>query len=281
MKRVNRLILLIILVGIELPLYVYAQNTGKIAGTVTDAQTNEILIGANVVIEGTMLGSATDLDGNFFILRIPPGKYDVSVTYIGYQKLVYHDVQVMTDLTTRLDFKIKPETISTEEIVVVAEAPVIRKDLTSSEARVQSEDIARMPVQELGDLLDLQAGIARDAGGGIHIRGGRTTEVSYMVNGISITDDFYRTQSLQVENESIQELQVISGTFNAEYGNAMSGIVNVVTKTGGSKLSADLELWCGDYLSNRKNIFWNIDNFNLTDVYNLQGSVRPLAFTIR
>jgi outer membrane receptor protein involved in Fe transport len=273
MKRANRLILHIILVGLGLPFYALAQNTGKIAGTVTDAQTNEALIGANVVIEGTMLGSATDLDGNFFILRIPPGKYNVSVTYIGYQKLVYHDVQVLTDLTTRLDFKIKPETISTEEIVVVAEAPVIRKDLTSSEARVQSEDIARMPVQELGDLLDLQAGIARDAGGGIHIRGGRTTEVSYMVNGISITDDFYRTQSLQVENESIQELQVISGTFNAEYGNAMSGIVNVVTKTGGSKFTADLELWCGDYLSNRKDIFFNINNFNLTDIYNLQGSI--------
>ncbi len=273
MKKTNSLFSFIILLGLGLPLGLLAQNSGKIAGTVTDAQTNEILIGANVVIEGTMLGSATDLEGNYFILRIPPGKYNVSVAYIGYQKLVYHDVQVMTDLTTRLDFKIKPETLSAEEIVVVAEAPVIRKDLTSSEARVQFEEIERMPVQELSDLLDMQAGIVRDAGGGIHIRGGRTTEVSYMVNGISITDDFYRTQSLQVENESIQELQVISGTFNAEYGNAMSGIVNVVTKTGGNELSADLEVWAGDYLSSRNDIFWNIDNFNVTDIYNIQGSV--------
>ncbi len=256
-----------------LPFSLLAQNTGKIVGTVTDAETGEPLIGANIVIEGTQLGAATDVDGTFVILRVPPGTYNVSVIYIGYQKTTMTNVEVLTDLTTRLNFEIKPEAVAGEEVTVVAETPVIRKDLTSVEARVQSEDIERLPVQELGDVLNLQAGVIRDAGGGIHIRGGRSNEVSYRVNGISITDDFSRSQALQVENESVQELQVISGTFNAEYGNALSGVINIVTKTGGDEFRGDFEVWSGDYLSTRDDLFFNIDDFDPTDIYNFQGSL--------
>jgi outer membrane receptor protein involved in Fe transport len=273
MKQTRAFLPVIILLMLAVTGSLLAQNTGKIAGIVVDSQTDEPLIGANVIIEGTMLGASTDLEGNYVILQVPPGKYDVSVAYIGYQKFVYRDVEILTDLTTELNFEIKPEVFEGEEIVVVAEAPLIRKDLTSVEARIQSEEIDRMAVQDLGDLINLQAGVVRDAGGGIHIRGGRSTEVSYMVNGISITDDFSRTQALQIENESIQELQVISGTFNAEYGNAMSGVINVVTKTGGEKITGNIEAWSGDYLSDRTDIFWNIDNINPTANYNLQGTI--------
>jgi outer membrane receptor protein involved in Fe transport len=252
---------------------VHAQNSGKIVGLVIDKQSGEPLIGANVVVEGTSLGATTDLEGNYIILRVSPGKYTITGEYIGYQKIIYRNIEIMTDLTTKLDFQLGAEVIQGETIEIFGEAPVIRKDLTSVEARVQAEDIAKMPVQDLGDLLNLQAGVVRDAGGGIHIRGGRSTEVSYMINGISITDDFSRGQALQVENESIQELQVISGTFNAEYGNAMSGIINVVTKTGGDKLKGDLEVWSGDYVSSRKDIFWNINKLSPTGFYNLQGSL--------
>lgn len=258
---------------VVLPSLLLAQNTGKIAGEVTDAETGQPLIGANVMVEGTNLGAATDMDGTFIILQVPPGTYNVSVVYIGYQKVTIQNVEVSTDLTTRMNFELKPQAVAGEEVTVVAEREVIRKDLTSAEARVRSEDIERMPVQELGDLLDLQAGITRDAGGGIHIRGGRSTEVSYTINGISITDNFSRTQALQVENQSIQELQVISGTFNAEYGNAMSGIINVVTKTGGNNFKGGFEVWSSDYVSTHDEIFWNIDDVNFTDNYNFQGSL--------
>ncbi|HGY57111.1 MAG TPA: TonB-dependent receptor [Caldithrix abyssi] len=270
--KVSRLPLLLLFIFVWQSSVLYAQNSGKIAGVITDATTGEPLIGANVVLEGTNLGAATDVDGSYIILRVPPGSYTVSVLYIGYRKVVLQDVKVMTDLTTRLDVQMKPEAYEGEEIVVVAEAPVIRKDLTSVEARMQAEEIKRLPLQELGDVLNMQAGVIRDAGGGIHIRGGRSTEVSYMVNGISITDDFTRSQAFQVENESVQELQVISGTFNAEYGNAMSGVINIVTKTGGSEWQGNLDVWTGDYVSNRTGLFWNIDKVNPGDIYNLQGS---------
>ncbi len=268
------------LIGLEFILFcifittnLFAQNTGKIVGTVKDAETGTPLPAANVFIEGTMLGAASDLDGRFVIMRVPPGSYTLIANFIGYQKTILQNVQVLTDLTTTANFSLKSEAIAGEEVTVVAEAPAIRKDLTSVEARVQAEEIKKMPVQELGDLLNIQAGVARDAGGAIHIRGGRSTEVSYLVNGISITDDFYRTQALEIENESIQELQVISGTFNAEYGNAMSGIINVVTKTGSSKLQGNFEVWSGDYISNRDSIFWNIDDLNPLDIYNYQATL--------
>jgi outer membrane receptor for ferrienterochelin and colicin len=260
------------LIGLMIASNVLAQNSGKIVGTVKDAETGQPLPGANVIIDGTMLGAASDLDGKFVIMRVPPGRYTLVANFIGYQRIYLQNVQVLTDLTTTANFALKPEAIAGQEVTIVAEAPVIRKDLTSVEARVQAEDIKKMPVQELGDLLNIQAGITRDAGGAIHIRGGRSTEVSYLVNGISITDDFSRTQALRVENESVQELQVISGTFNAEYGNAMSGVINVVTKTGGNQMQGNLEVWSGDYISPRSDIFWNIDNYAPTAIYNVQGS---------
>lgn len=261
------------LIGLMIASNLLAQNSGKIVGTVKDAETGQPLPGANVIIEGTMLGAASDLEGKFVIMRVPPGRYTLVANFIGYQRIYLQNVQVLTDLTTTANFALKPEAIAGQEVTIVAEAPVIRKDLTSVEARVQAEDIKKMPVQELGDLLNIQAGITRDAGGAIHIRGGRSTEVSYLVNGISITDDFSRTQALRVENESVQELQVISGTFNAEYGNAMSGVINVVTKTGGNQLQGNLEVWSGDYISPRSDIFWNIDKFQPNAIYNFQGSL--------
>ena len=108
-----------------------------------------------------------------------------------------------------------------------------KKDITSSQARVTSDEIKNLPVAELNDILQLQSGVTRDAGGGFHIRGGRSSEIAYWVNGISITDAYDNSRGLDIDNSSVQELQVISGTFNAEYGQALSGIVNTVTKEGG------------------------------------------------
>ncbi|HEX9975339.1 MAG TPA: TonB-dependent receptor [bacterium] len=273
MERKYLISLALILIAILITTNLLAQNSGKIIGAVKDAETGTPLPGANIIIEGTMIGAASDLDGKFIIMRVPPGRYALIANFIGYQKTILQNVQVLTDLTTTANFALKPEAIAGEEVTIVAEAPVVRKDLTSVEARVQAEDIKKMAVQELGDLLNIQAGVTRDAGGAIHIRGGRSTEVSYLVNGISITDDFSRTQALEIENESIQELQVISGTFNAEYGNAMSGIINVVTKTGGSKFQGNFEAWSGDYISDRTDILWNIDDYNPVDIYNYQGTL--------
>jgi len=260
--------------------FTFAQSSGKIAGKITDASTGEPIPFTNVVIEGTSYGAASDFDGEYIIVNVPSGTYNIIASYIGYIRTKTTNVLVLTDLTTNLDFVLTPTALSLEEeVVVVAQTPLVKKDLTSTESRVTAEEIEIMPLLDLNQLIVLQAGVNIDADGEIHIRGGRSSEISYLINGISITDDYDRSQSVVIETGSVQELQVISGTFNAEYGNALSGVVNLVTKTGGSIFQSNIEVWIGDYTSNNKDIFWNIDNVSPIANYNFQGSVSGPLFT--
>ena len=251
----------------------FAGTTGKIVGIITDKDTGEPLIGANVVVDGRPLGSTTDIDGSFLILNVPPGRYTLIAQYIGYQDKRVEGVQVNVDFTTRQNFELSSATIEFgDEIVVQASRELLTKDLTSSQTRVSTEKIENLPVEEIDDVLAVQPGITRDASGNFHIRGGRTSEIGYQLNGISISDGFDKSRGLEIENESVQELQVISGTFNAEYGNAMSGIINIVTKEGGSDFHGSLKSFVGDYLSTDDFNFYNIDAREAAN-YSMQGTL--------
>ena len=205
-----------------------AGTTGKIAGTITDATTGESLVGVNVYLKDENFGAATDVDGNYVIIGIPPGKYTLIINYISYKEKQIQNVQVNIDKTTYIDETLTPDVLElNEDIVVIAERPIIRKDLTSTEASIDNEMIEALPVDNLNQVINLQAGVVDG-----HFRGGRLGEVLYMVNGISVNDVYSGSYSIEIENNAIQELNIISGTFNAEYGQAMSGVVNVVTKEG-------------------------------------------------
>lgn len=238
---------------------------GKITGVISDADNGETLIGANVVIKGTLIGAATDFEGRFIILNVPPGTYTLEAKYIGYAAVVINEVVVRSGLTTTQNFTLSPESFAGEEVVVTAQQPVVLKDVTSSEARVSSAEIAKLPVQELTDVVKLQAGVNVANDGGIHIRGGRSTEVSYIVDGIRVTDDFNRSQGLRVENQSVEELQIVSGTFNAEYGQAMSGIINISTKSGGNSFKANVNVMGGSFLVENQGLFRDIP-YRVADV---------------
>jgi outer membrane receptor protein involved in Fe transport len=260
--------------------FTFAGTTGKIAGKVTDSKTGESLPFVNILIEGTNLGAATDIDGNYVILNIPPGKYNVKAQYIGYQSVLVENVSVSIDLTTTVDFTLSESAVELEEVVVQGKMDLIKKDVTSSQSLVSSDEIAILPVAEFDDILQLQAGVTRDASGDFHIRGGRTSEVAYWVNGVSITDGYDNSRGIQIDNYSVQELQVISGTFNAEYGNAMSGIVNTVTKTGSNDYHGSILLYSGDHVSDFTEYFPHINDINLFSMYNFQGSLGgPVPFT--
>jgi CarboxypepD_reg-like domain/TonB-dependent Receptor Plug Domain len=250
------ILLIIVLTGPS----VLAQTSGKIIGNVTNAETGEPLPGAAVVVRGFPLGASSDIDGLFVILRIPPGTQTIQASHIGFSTVIIENVEVLTDVTTHLEIKLAPSAIAGEEVVIVAERPLIRRDQTSMESHVRAEDLERMPVVELGEVIDRQAGVVRDRDGGLHIRGGRATEVNYLINGISITDDYNKSQAFDIHNEAVAELQVISGAFNAEYGNAMSGIVNITTKGGSNEFHGSAEVQAGDYNSGRTDIFQNIDD---------------------
>ncbi|OYD16781.1 hypothetical protein CH333_02710 [candidate division WOR-3 bacterium JGI_Cruoil_03_44_89] len=247
--------------------------TGKVVGRITDLQSHEPLSGVNVVIENTRLGAATDIDGNYIILNVPPGEYSITASMIGYEARQVMDVKVSSDLTTGLDFKLKPTIIEGEGITVVAEKSLIQMDLTSSEATLGSEDIKEMPVGSFKDLLKLQAGVTVGSGGEIHIRGGRSDEIVYMIDGVSVTDPFSGEMMMEVENSIVQEMKVVSGTFNAEYGKAMSGVVNIVTKEGGRNPSGEISTWTGDYISTHEETFQHIHHFEPLSNHNVEATL--------
>lgn len=243
-----------------LPLLALAGTTGKIVGTVKDDKTGDTLPGVNVILEGTMQGAVTDIEGELMIINVPPGIYTMQVKMIGYQTKAVANVRVSVDMTTTVNVGLSQTVVDVgEEVTVVAERPIVQKDKTSSMAAVSADEISAMPVQEVADVLELQAGLVRDGVGGIHVRGGRSGEVAYWVDGIAATDGYSGNMGVQVENSSVQELQVISGTFNAEYGQAMSAVVNIVTKEGGEKLHGEISSYVGDYVTFDDDTYWVLE----------------------
>ncbi len=235
---------------------VNASNTGKITGTVTDSKTGEAVIGANVIVFGTHYGAATDLDGKYSIYNVPPGEYKLVISSVGYQKITVSKVIVKINLTTRQDVKMVTEDILSDEIVVEAEAPLVQKDLTSTSVTVTSSDIKAMPVENMFQVVNMQAGVVDG-----HFRGGRSNEVGYLVDGVPVNDVYNNSVAVGVENASIRQLEVISGAFNAEYGRNMSGIVNIVTQDGSlENYESNYSVTLGNYYSSNTAIFRNLDN---------------------
>ncbi len=233
----------------------YPGQTGKLKGKVYDQATKEPLFGANIVVQGTYLGAVSQIDGSYLIANIPPGEYKLAVSSIGYQKTIIQNVLIKIDLTTTININLNPETINLkDEVVITADKPLVQKDLTSTNSIVTANDIKVMPVESVGQLVNLQAGVMDG-----HFRGGRTGEVAYLVDGVSVTDAFNNSMSLRVENSSIRQMEVISGTFNAEYGQAMSGVVNIVTQDGSSKTEGYVNTYVGNNLTSHSDIFQNLN----------------------
>lgn len=208
----------------------WAGTTGKIAGIITDKNTGEPLIGANIIIVGTSLGAATDIEGRYTILEVPPGTYQVQVSYIGYAKTIVSDVRVYIDQTARVDITLESEAVEVGELVVVAERKVIKPDVATSVVSVSSKEIQDLPVSSVSGVIGLQAGI-RDG----MIRGGGSDKILFMLNGITLRDPRNNESTGNIALSAVKEVSVERGGFNAEYGQVRSGIVNVVTREGSKK----------------------------------------------
>lgn len=228
----------------------FAGTTGKIRGTVVN-ESGEQLPGATIMLVDTQLGAAADGSGSFFILQVPPGIYTVRALMVGYSTETIQGVIVSVDSTTTLTIKLKQRLAGTEDVIVNAKREIVRKDNTSTVEKVDSSKIKNMVVSTVGEVLNVQKGAARISAaantidgsvneergnvGGLHIRGGRGNEVTYMVNGVSTQNWMNGTTPLDVSTDAIQEMEVMTGGFNAEYGNAMSAVINIVTKEGDKK----------------------------------------------
>ncbi|HEX9006354.1 MAG TPA: TonB-dependent receptor, partial [Bacteroidota bacterium] len=208
------------------------------------------------------------VDGEYFILNVPPGTYHLRASGVGYTPVDVNNVKVTADQTTRIPFQLGAQSVQLGDVVVTASRPIVQKDLTSTVSSVSSDQIAKLPLEDVASVVNLQAGVVEG-----HFRGGRSGEVKYLVDGVAVNDVFSGSSTLEADVNSIQEIQVLSGTFNAEYGQAMSGVVNQITKLASENYTGEFQVYTGDYVSGRTGLYWHINHLSPTDLYNFQGSL--------
>lgn len=209
-----------------------SQSVGKLSGVITDGTTGEPLIGCNVVILGTKMGAATDINGSFFILNISPGKYSIQASMLGYERVAQTDVIVNAGKTTTADFKLKPTTISGQEVVIEARRPDVELDKTSTSEIVRAEDVQQIAgMRDVGDVI----GLAADVTDG-HFRGGRDGEELYTLQGMGILNPLDNSSAFLPIMSAVEEVEVVTSGFGAQYGNAQSGVVNISMKEGKSDM---------------------------------------------
>lgn len=259
-------------------MYSWGQTTGKITGVVYDSKSGKPLIGANVIVENMQLGAATGEDGSFVILNVPVGIHSLKVNYIGYKPVALTGIEVLMGRTARVKILMEEDVLQLGDVIIVtAERPIVEADKTGSSIHLTSEEISNLPVEGLRNVLELTAGVGRNADGTISIRGGSGYDINYQVNGIkSITtntgatafggmnDKADNSWKYDVNPLAVAQMEVISGGFNAEYGNAQSGVIKVVTREGGETFSGGFRMeyrpsgqyhW-GDYLYSKNQIEW-------------------------
>jgi len=243
--------------------YLIAGTTGKISGKVIDKSTGEALPGVNIVIKGTNYGTTTNLDGEYSLINIQPGKYEISFGFIGYAALTVKSVLVDVDRTTKIYAELEPSTVELSEVVIEANKAPVEKDRTYSSVVINAETISNLPVTEISEVITLQPGVVK-SGGALHFRGGREREVAYIVDGIPVTNSFNQNggSNVDIENSMVSQLEVITGTFNAEYGAAQSGVVNIVTKDIAKKFSGTASFYAGDYLSSKTDVFLGVNEYS-------------------
>ncbi len=238
-------LLLLSFISLLFPELLYSGN-GKISGRVTDSQTNEPLIGVTVMIDtvwvsghpyaqNPKLGAVTNENGYFAILNVPPGFYNVKASMVGYSTYTKAKVQVDADRTITLNIKLTPSSVQMDAIVVTYEREVIKPDVASTQEVIQTARIAEVPIVRVDEFVGNLKGIElvdNNEGHGLSVRGGAIRETDIRIEGISLQDPRSENSYLSLNSTTIQELQVLTGGFQAKYGGIQSGLLNVVTKEG-------------------------------------------------
>ena len=216
----------------------FAQTgVGKISGKALDTDTREPLIGANIILLNTNLGAAADIDGNYFILNITPGTYDVRVSYVGYAPKTIQGVRIVANITYELNVDLSTDFTLPE--IVVEDKKFFEAKSTNTVKVLDSDQIARLPVKGVTNIVGLQSGVVIQEGSGgvdgnatINVRGGRGSEVLFIIDGVPQTNVFNGANRSQISDDAIEQVSFQVGGYEAKYGQAQSGIVNITTKSG-------------------------------------------------
>lgn len=235
-RRLLACVIILALVAV-LPLTSFAASTGQIKGRITDESTGDPVVGASVLVVGTKFGAFTDPDGYYQILRLEPGVYTLKISSVEYKTVEVTDVQVKIDETAEINQKMSSGVTELDETITVrGTQDILDKFVTDSRVTINQQQIQSRPVQTVDALLDQVSGVRTTTEGEVFIRGGRAGEVSYIVDGVPIDDPLGASgqigANLSLVSGSIAEIQIIKDGFDPEYGNALSGIINIRSQTG-------------------------------------------------
>lgn len=241
----------------------YAQ-TGKISGQVLDDRNSDPLPGVSVYVVDIDRGAVTDANGEYTIASIPLGTYSLRFSFVGYQTVLVEDADVFTNQTTEIDVNLQDTVVEGGEVVVQAERPIVQKDRTSSVSYLRNETIEKLPVTDVSDLVRFQPGVVATSDGGFSFRGGRTREVAYVVDGIPVQNVYSQSggNTVNLELESVDEIQVLTGTFDAELGGAQSGVVNINTRNPTDEFRARVLLRSGGFYAGSDDLFIDGNTFD-------------------
>lgn len=300
--------LIFVTIGIIFPDCLSAQTHGKISGQITDKETGEPLPAVNIIIKGTYLGAASDLLGDYFILSVKPGVYNLEASCIGYRRMIVENVRISVGHNERVNFALIPEAIEGEAVVVTAQRPelvMVKMDLPTAEVVLSMKEMVAIPVDDMVALLSLQPGIEfiegvgsydlpaeinifgddqahAYAAQGISIRGGASRETLVLLDGMPLFDEHEDVSYYGFGQTAVEAMQVLTGGLNSEYGNAASGVVNVVTreKRHGIRLDFDGKYspkalkHFGPYIHDQNNPLWQ----TLGSEKSITGEGTPLPF---
>jgi len=240
----------------------YGQAGGRLTGIVVDKKTGDPLPGANVIVKGTYHGAATDLNGAFNILNVANGVYDIQISMIGYKLYVQTGIELKKGETINLHVDMEETVLALgQEVVVVGGKSIVEIDETGSSIKYTNEDITGKIAENVTDIIKNEVGVVEGEDNEIHVRGGRVDESQFIVDGLSLKDPLTGSvNSLYVNPNAVQELEFISGGFNAEYGQAMSGIIDVKLKEGSNKPEGSL-----NYKTDQLNILGSSVNTDILE----------------
>lgn len=227
-------------VSLLLTLSTFLLADGKIVGRVFDAVTGKGLPMANVIIKGTKIGTSCDTDGFFVLTKVPPGDHILVASMVGY-KPKEASVSIKGNEVREVHFYLSEEVFRVEEVVAVGERPTLEREVSASKSVVSREKLDIIPSEDVKDVLEKQAGF-QGQGTDIHVRGGRSSELMVLIDGLPIKDQLSGSSfGLYIPTTAIEELEALTGGYNAEYGQAMSGVVNISLKEGSSKFTGSVD----------------------------------------
>jgi len=248
MPRIHRSLLLVVLFLLGCAVPALAQDKGSISGKVADKKTGHALPFATVTVVGAQRGGLTDSEGQFLVTGVPPGSWEVRVQFLGYRPESRPGVVVAAGKATPVNFSLEEIVVRQEKTVeITAERRLVEVKQGTTVRSVGASDIRNMPVTTVTEVLQQQAGISTDADQ-IHVRGGRSDETVFVVNGVTNRDLVTGAPTAgQLNARSIQEVNVATGAYDVRYGNALSGVVEIKLKDGSDKFSGGLTTTGGSY----------------------------------